>query len=87
MSIIQFAHRLQLNNYLSIANEISLVCLFQVLAFVSYGKQFLSFEWNTSQLELFFKSLLINSLQESMSQLVVNFHCCTIDGIAFLIVY
>ena len=62
MSIIQFAHRLQFNNYLSIANEISLVGLFQVLAFVSYGKHFFAFEWNTSQLELLFKSLLINSL-------------------------
>ena len=47
VNIRDFRHSLQFHDYLAIANEVSLVSLFQVLSLITYDKQLLAFERNT----------------------------------------
>ncbi len=67
MSIIQCAYRFQFHNYLPIADKICFVSLLQLHTIVNDFQLFFTFIRNITSLELYFQSLLIYSLKETMS--------------------
>src|SRR5262245_14254706 len=77
-------HCFQLDNDLSIANDVGDVFFLQPPPFIGDDKWFLAFERYAAAAQLYLKRLLINRFEEARSKLAMNFYRSANNSVTFL---
>ena len=86
VSVIQCAYRLQFYDDLPKAHEVCFVGLLKFYAIIVYFQFLLTLIRNALSFELYTKSLLIDSFQKAMSEVVINLERCSYYFIAIFLI-
>jgi len=85
MLVSEFGNRLQLDDYLAVANRISEIFLAKDSASILEGQCRLRDCWNAAILEFNAETFLVNRLVKAAALVFVNFEASANNGITFIL--